>query len=158
MQTVLFSAYSQTVNLTIQEKERPLKEVLEKIEKNTKLVFFYNDKDVDLKRKVTVDRKDQPISVILTDLFKNTQNTFKIDGNQVYIIKKSTSEQTSQTLPVVEKQLLTGKIIDEDGLPIAGATIQEFGTTNGTTTDINGNYSIRVTPNATLEIIYLGYQ
>ncbi|MDR1371062.1 MAG: TonB-dependent receptor [Dysgonamonadaceae bacterium] len=57
-----------------------------------------------------------------------------------------------------QKIPLSGTVVDEGGLPIVGATIKESGTTNGTTTDIDGKYSLRVNPKATLEIIYLGYE
>lgn len=55
---------------------------------------------------------------------------------------------------------ITGNVKDaESGLEIPGATILEKGTTNGTTTDIDGNYSINVSnPNASLEISFIGYK
>src|ERR1035437_9609869 len=87
-QLILSGVYAQTTNLTIQQKNVILKEVLTLIEKNSQVVFFYADKDVDLNRKVSIDVKNQPVSKVLEELFKNSLNTFKIDGKQVYISKK----------------------------------------------------------------------
>ena len=51
----------------------------------------------------------------------------------------------------------SGKVTDEQGEPIIGASILELGTTRGTQTDINGDFSLNTTPNATLRISYIGY-
>ncbi|MDG3581952.1 MULTISPECIES: SusC/RagA family TonB-linked outer membrane protein [Galbibacter] len=57
------------------------------------------------------------------------------------------------------QQQITGTIIDaETGTPIPGANVVEKGTTNGTTTDFDGNYSITVSADATLVYSYIGYQ
>jgi hypothetical protein len=53
---------------------------------------------------------------------------------------------------------VSGRITDENGEPMAGVTIQEKGTTIGTTTDENGNFSINVPCDAILVISYLGYK
>ena len=50
-----------------------------------------------------------------------------------------------------------GSIIDEDGMPIVGATIVEKGTTNGTSSDENGQFSLSVNKGATLVVGYIGY-
>lgn len=53
--------------------------------------------------------------------------------------------------------LLTGSIVDESGIPVIGANIVEKGTTNGTVTDIDGNFSIQVGANSVLSVSYIGY-
>jgi iron complex outermembrane receptor protein len=52
---------------------------------------------------------------------------------------------------------IKGKVLDEQGQPIIGANIVEKGTTNGTITDVDGNYTLTVGKNATLQISYIGY-
>lgn len=52
---------------------------------------------------------------------------------------------------------ISGKIIDQTGDVIIGANLIEKGTTNGATTDIDGKFSFSVTPNAEIEISYIGY-
>ncbi len=57
------------------------------------------------------------------------------------------------------KRTVTGTVVDEDNQPLPGVTIVITGTTDGTITDINGNYSIQVEGNdATLKISSIGYQ
>ncbi len=52
---------------------------------------------------------------------------------------------------------VTGMVKDADGLPLPGASVVEKGTTNGTQTDFDGNYTINVSSNAVLNISYIGY-
>ena len=52
---------------------------------------------------------------------------------------------------------VSGVIVDETGEPIIGASILEKGTTNGTITDYDGNFTLDVAEGATLEISYVGY-
>lgn len=56
-----------------------------------------------------------------------------------------------------QKKIVTGKVIDNEGTTIIGANIIENGTSNGTVTDINGNFTLSVSNNATLRISYIGY-
>lgn len=52
---------------------------------------------------------------------------------------------------------VTGTVTDKNNVPISGANIIEKGTTNGSITDFDGNYSITVKSGATIEISYLGF-
>lgn len=49
---------------------------------------------------------------------------------------------------------ITGNVVDNTDMPVIGANIVEKGTTNGTITDIDGNFSLRVATGATLQISY----
>ena len=57
-----------------------------------------------------------------------------------------------------QKQTVTGIIKDATGEAIIGASVLEKGTSNGTITDLDGKFTLSVTPNATLVISYIGYQ
>lgn len=58
----------------------------------------------------------------------------------------------------VEKVTTTGQVVDAKGEPLIGVSILEVGTTNGTITDIDGNFTLSVNEGATLEISYIGYK
>ncbi len=55
------------------------------------------------------------------------------------------------------KQQASGTVKDVDGEPIIGATVMEKGTKNATVTDFDGNFHLNVSPNAVLQISYIGY-
>ena len=58
-----------------------------------------------------------------------------------------------------KRKQLKGNVIDSTGEPVIGASVVEQGTTNGTVTDINGNFTLNLsTPNAKIEISFIGYK
>lgn len=140
--------------ITIHQTDKSVREILRVIEKTSDMVFFYNNSDIDLNRKVTLQVSDESIEKILDLLFADTQTTYKIDGRQVYIMKKSAQETMNVRQ---QKKIITGTITDKNGESIIGANIVEKGTTNGTVTDVDGNFSLSVDENSILSISYIGY-
>ncbi|MGI6572103.1 MAG: SusC/RagA family TonB-linked outer membrane protein [Fermentimonas sp.] len=71
----------------------------------------------------------------------------------------SYSQESTATSSVEQpaKKQITGKVVDENGNPIIGVNILEIGTTNGTVTDMDGNFSLSVKDNATIRVSYIGY-
>ena len=57
----------------------------------------------------------------------------------------------SQTITV------SGTVVDELGEPLIGATVQQKGTSNGTSTDIDGKYTLTIAPKGTITVSYVGY-
>ena len=57
-----------------------------------------------------------------------------------------------------QTRTITGNVTDDQGVPLPGATILEQGTTNGVTTDFDGNFSLEVADGATLEVSFVGYE
>lgn len=148
---------SQTTSLTIQQKNITVKQALTLIEKSSSIIFFYADNDIDLERKLNLFVKNQTLSNTLDELFKNSPNSFRIDGRQVYISKKpkQNSEKSKQE---VKKTTITGVILDENSMPIIGANVLLNGSTNGTITDINGQFSLEVFDEGVLKLSYIGYE
>ena len=64
----------------------------------------------------------------------------------------------SEKVAIVQQaKKITGKVTDKMGDPIIGANIVEKGTTNGTITDLDGNFTLNVNPESTLSVTYIGY-
>lgn len=62
------------------------------------------------------------------------------------------------TLPALAQKITVhGHVVDETGEELIGATVMEKGTTNGTGVDMDGNFQLKVNPDATLVVSYLGY-
>ena len=145
--------YAQTHNITIRERNKTVEEILGIIEEKANVYFFYNDKEVDLKRKVTIEMVDQPLSKVLETLFKDSSSKFVIDGNQVYISKKPEAKLEQQ--PDIR---ITGRVSDNDDAPLPGASVFIKGTSLGVVTDINGNFSITVPgKGSVLQFSFVGY-
>ena len=56
-----------------------------------------------------------------------------------------------------DKFKVSGVVKDATGEPVIGASLVEKGTTNGTVTDLDGNFNLSVTPNSTIIISFIGY-
>lgn len=82
-------------------------------------------------------------------LLANNENTHSLAVS----IFQTENQSVFQT---VEKKI-TGVVYDEAGIPVIGANILEKGTTNGTITDIDGNFSLTVSDKAVLVVSYIGY-
>lgn len=139
---------AQRVNLTRQNVK--LGDVFEEVEKQTKLSIGFSESAIDKNRLVSVDIKDKPVDQAMTLILKGSGVTFSIKGKQILIIPASNTQQK-------EKKTLSGTVTDELGEPVIGANVVEKGTTNGTVTDIDGNFSLEITDNSVLQVSYIGY-
>ena len=83
---------------------------------------------------------------------KNTGISYQFENN--YITLLSTS---SKSVNQEKKKKISGQIVDTYGLAVRGANVVEKGTTNGTITDVDGNFSLEVDENSTLVVSYIGY-
>jgi hypothetical protein len=61
------------------------------------------------------------------------------------------------SLTVLAQKRISGTVVDVNDEPIIGVNVVERGTTNGTVTDVDGNFSLSVRENATLQVSYIGY-
>jgi hypothetical protein len=61
------------------------------------------------------------------------------------------------SLTVLAQQRISGTVIDVNDEPVIGVNVVEKGTTNGTVTDVDGNFSLSVREDATLQVSYIGY-
>jgi len=156
-QVILIGVSAQTTNLTIQQKNITVKEALTLIEKNSSMVFFYVDKDIDLNRKINIDVKNKPVPEVLKEIFKNSLSTFKLDGKQVYIIKKL--KPVENTLkPATGENKISGLILDENKQPVIGASVMLEGSKKGTITNIDGQFSLEAPENGVVKVSYIGYE
>lgn len=150
------NSYSQSKSVSVNISNRTIKEVFKEIEKKSEFVFFYLDDTVDLNKKVSIKSKDKKIDEILTDLFKDSDYTYKISDRQIFISKKeSKTSGVQQTKP---KRKITGRVADAKGEPLPGVSVTIVGTTNGTLSDIDGQYEIHIDgDNATLKFAFIGF-
>lgn len=109
------------------------------------------DQTVDQNQKITVKGQQESLETILTKAFAGKPVTFEIVGKQI-ILKLPRTTQSGQT------KKITGTIKDENGEAVIGANVSVKGTTTGTITDIDGNFSLEAQQGATLLISYIGYE
>jgi len=150
-------SYSQKTFFTLNAENSTIKEVFNEIEETSEYIFFYLDNTLDLNRKVSVKVKSQQVEKVLDQVFKGTNNQYHIADRQIIISKKDEAPIASPTPAPNQAKTITGRVSDALG-PVVGANIIVKGTSNGTITDLDGNFSLSNIPNnAVIQITYIGY-
>ncbi|WP_286075012.1 TonB-dependent receptor [Parabacteroides goldsteinii] len=144
------NTHSQNARVSINKKNVQLETVLNEIEHQTDYLFIYNNQ-VNVNKKVSLKAKNQPVSKVLEELLANSGITYSVEGNHIVLGKQTMAAAPQQS------STIRGKVIDTNGDPVIGANIVEKGTTNGTTTDVEGNFSINAKSGSTLVITFIGY-
>ncbi len=157
--TMAETGHSQNARVTLNKRNVTLKEALNEIESQTDYLFIYSNK-VDVNEKISVRANQQAVSNVLSALLKNKDVDYSMEGNHIILSKNQ--EDIKESIEAIlaqqqQKKTVTGIVLDSSGEPIIGANVIERGTTNGTVTDYNGNFSIRVEDNAVLQITYIGF-
>lgn len=165
--SILFSqaAISYSQEFTFHSNSISIKEVCREIERNSDFIFVFSDNSEKMiDRKISLDASSEEITEVLKTILSNTGLTYRILDKQIVIYesRKETpsaeeDKQASTTLQQQTKKQIRGTVVDARGESIIGANIVEVGTTNGTVTDIDGNFSLQVENNASIRISYIGY-
>lgn len=135
------SSYSQSTKLNLSLTERTVKDVLIEIEEQSKVHFLYNDEFADLTRKVSVNTEGALIEDVLNDIFANSSITYRVMENNLIVLTPSQiSSQVAQSITV------KGIVKDDKGQSLPGVTVVIKGTSNGTITDPEGNYTLTEVP------------
>lgn len=136
-------------NVTLDFENASLSDVLNEIQKQTGYDFLYNSSLIKGRNTITIKTKNTDLKRVLADVLSPQKLSFEIDKKSVLITKKKVSQlvEVRESSPInkeIQTRTITGKVTDEEGMPLSGATISLKGTTVGTSTDEDGNYSISV--------------
>ena len=103
---------------------------------------------------ISISVSNEELTNILDKLFKDGNISYKIEEKTVFLKEKGDTIFSSK-----QAFQIKGNILDTKGESIIGASILEKGTTNGTITDIDGNFSLDVSSRQSILIIsYIGYK
>lgn len=148
------SAFSQNVSFSVQNVT--VKEAMEQLKKTSGYSFVFSSSDVDTSKKVSVSGHNSSIQDIVKQILQGQNGLdYEIQGKKVIVKRQSV---VTPALQNGRKVNVKGKVLDANGEPIIGATVKEVGTTNGTITDFDGNFSFEANENGKLEISYVGYK
>lgn len=152
------TVYSQKTKLSLDVNNQSIKEILFLIENQSEFRFIYESGKINLDKKVSVREKDQSVETILNRLFAKEGIKYEITENNLILINPA-EKNDNPTAPNIQQQkkLITGVVTDTNGEPIIGANVIQKGATNGTSTDIDGNFSLEVPENTVLQISFIGY-
>ncbi len=149
--TWAISGYSQETKLTLKMNDSKIIEVLNEIEEQSEFYFLFNQKLVDVEREVDINVEKKTIDNIMQGLFAGTNVNYLIYDRQIILTtfnKELIPEQTS---------IVSGKVRDSNNQPLPGVSIVLKGTTQGTITDSDGNYTLsNIPPDAVLVFSFVG--
>ena len=148
-------ARAQTPVVTLDARNVTIKELLQRIEAASPYTFAYVNAEIDTPphRKVTVNAENRSIESILAEVLPNV--SVEIKGRKIILTAKpkETPKAAADAARTVK-----GRVTDENGAPVIGATVILKGTTTGTATGLDGEYALPIRQkNAVLEISLIGY-
>lgn len=153
------SAAGLAQKITLNERNASLTNVLRTIGKQSGFDVFFDGKSLPKTQKVTVVVNNAAVEEALDQALKGLNYTYKIDGNTIAIKPKEEKGFLDRIIERFQAIDVTGRIVDEKGNPIAGATIRVKQTGVATSSNETGFFTLRnVDEKAMLEISYLGYQ
>jgi TonB-linked SusC/RagA family outer membrane protein len=103
---------------------------------------------------VSVNAKNATVEQTLTLAFTGKNLSYTRRGENFTIIR---NDAPSNAMQPETKKTVSGTVTDDQGEPLVGASVREKGTGNGTVTDADGNFSLAVSENATLQVSFIGY-
>ncbi len=140
-------ALSQSV--TLSGKNLPLKKVFKMIEKQTGYTFFCNTSLLNMAKPVTVDVENLPLEKALDDCFSDEPLSYYIQNRTVFVTEKDLPPNTT----------IKGRVVDDRGEALPGATITVKGTNLIIQTDAQGKFQLDVPQDARILIItFVGMQ
>ena len=151
------SGFSQNAKIVInKDKIMSVKQMFKLINKQTDYKFIYRHDFIKDIPKFSLKKGTIKTGDLLDRYLSPYGFSYSFTENNTVIVHKKPKNTTK---PIeIQQQTVTGKIVDENGQPLAGASVIEKGTTNGTQADFDGNFSINVTSkNAILTVSYLGF-
>ncbi len=128
--------YSQTARVSLKLNQTSIKQVLKEIEHSTEFYFLYNNDLVNVERKVDIDADNEQITNILDRLFANGEEKYAVYDRQIVI------SPANMPLPQEAQRKVAGKVTDQSGAPITGASVVVKGTTIGVTTGYDGTFTL----------------
>lgn len=155
---IFVSSTIMAAQISLEIQNQSIRHILKAIEKNSDYRFFYNDDLKILDSTTSISAQQMEIGAVLDKLLANTGITYvKGSNNLIVLTIKDNSTKASSKDQVNNKVKVTGVVKSADGEPIIGANVIEKGSTNGVITDLDGQFSMEVSPNATLEVSYIGF-
>lgn len=139
--------------------EGNLKDLLNNIESKTDYQFFYTDQAVIDTEVLTLNRSKGSVADILKDLARLKNLHFKQVNNNIsvkFLGEKAKNENVEIVMDLADISI-TGKVTDNAGEVIPGAAISVVGTTIGTITDIDGNFTLTAPEDGELMVSYIGF-
>lgn len=167
---IAFSAVAHPSNVlekevTLNLSNQPMQRVLKSIESAAEIRFMYSPDQVNIEEVISLQAQKRKLRDVLEELFLPRSIRYRVhEGTNTITLNKEAERQEKspekKSLPDEQyRQRVIGKVTDAaNGSAMAGVNIIVKGTTQGTTTDADGAYSIETQPEDMLVFSFIGFQ
>lgn len=176
----LFASEVNAQNISVELNNVRLKKILNEIERKSEYSFFYNNSIIDVYKKQSLRVENKKLPEVLEALFGNSNIDFSFVRDQIILFPKDSPEIKEKIETLLNSQVdkmpsvlspqkineliqsnvqftVQGTVSDNTGAPIPGVTVLVKGTSKGTATDFDGNYSIMADAGDVLSFSYIGF-
>ncbi|MET1057311.1 MAG: TonB-dependent receptor [Pedobacter sp.] len=152
------SIFAQKISLSV--RDASLTEVISEIRKQTKVNILYNSSLSTKLKPITISVKDEDLKKVLDICLKNQPLSYQILKDNIVITLKNEDVQPGKPETAVRAKdvQVSGKVTDEKGEPIPGATIKVKNAQGTAISDGSGNFKITVPEDAILVFSFVGYK
>lgn len=147
--------------ISISVENSKVKAALLEIEKTAGIKFTYNPQSIPVNKKITCEFKNEKLSDILDRLLTPLKVQYEVSGEYIILSRETEVSDVTDTSPsnTLVAQTVSGVVSDEAGAALPGVNVVEKGTTNGTSTDTEGKFTLNVTDeNSVLVFTFIGFE
>ena len=160
--SALFAVPTQVVSaqLNIALTNTQLGTMIQQIQSQSQYQFFYDDELADTPIG-SVNASGSSVEEVLDQALAGKGISYVVDDNVIYLSKESTSATAVPSASAAQQenqQQITGRVIDATGEALIGVSVLQVGTTNGSITDWDGNFTVNVPVGSVLQFSYIGYK
>ncbi len=160
--SVTASTYSQNTRLDVSMKDGTMVDLIQQIEENSEFFFYYQKEELKELDQINLEARNATIMDILDKALAGTTFDYSVLDRYIVVRQKDDSfgkELLSSVInaAVSQQRAVSGTVTDAGGQPLPGVTVVVKGTTQGTVTNSDGNYTISNVPeDATLVFSFVG--
>lgn len=145
-QLMAFNSKAQDAVIELKSNSMTLGQLINEIEKQTDYLVVYSNREIDANQKVNLPTRSDKVSSYLNKAFAGTDISYDFENNYIVLLKKSNHNAEDVANMIRSSQqnsrVITGKVTDTSGLPLPGVTVIVKGKSQGTVTDVNGNFRL----------------
>lgn len=145
------------VNVSIRVEDQNLGRVFSQLERMTDFRFTYNPNSIPLNQRVSLDLENSTMYQVLENLIRQTNLSFVQINKNIHVKPLKNNEKAIQ-IEVAVLVEIKGKITDSSGQPLPGVTVIIQGTTSGTVSDVDGNFSLNASEGDVLVFSFVGFE
>lgn len=147
--------------ITVEFENVPLRAALTRIERAADVRFLYHSNLISSRDRVDLTASDQRLADVLDQILGPRHIRFEAEGNQIVLTRESLGMvvKSLNEGDDLQDRIVSGRILNADNEPLPGVNILLKGSTQGTTSDVDGRYSLQVPDeNAVLVFSFIGYE